>query len=187
MGGPPERWHRFCQEQVARRKLQRCRALLAATHQSHLDGEIGEGELRARMLRALDAEEEAEETSSNDSVLGKGKGKGGKGDGMRCGACGSLLYIPFTPGADMPKGGKGQGGQRVMYDSDEWHALQELRYREAEAKGQAKGGKSAAEILLGGLEPGPREERSRSPQPAWVAALAGGDRMPVTPPVTPPE
>jgi len=139
------------------------------------------------MLRALDAEEEAEETSSNDSVLGKGKGKGGKGDGMRCGACGSLLYIPFTPGADMPKGGKGQGGQRVMYDSDEWHALQELRYREAEAKGQAKGGKSAAEILLGGLEPGPREERSRSrsPQPAWVAAVAGVAAPPS--PKTPPD
>ena len=94
--------------------------------------------------------------------------------------------LPFTPGLGPAR-----------YDSEAWHAEQERRYaamqRKADGKaaGKAAGkGKGEGDWLL--LTPGEGERgswvraRSRSPVPDWVA-VAGGDRMPVTPPVTPPE
>ena len=82
----------------------------------------------------------------------KGKGKGKDKDGKGKGE------LPFTPGL----------GPAPRYDSPEWHAEQERRYAAMQRKADGKGSSSSA-------------ARSRSRSPVWQP-VAGGHRMPVTPP-----
>ena len=129
-----------CEKQVTQIRALRAERRMQEERIAMQEERIAMQEERIAMLEERIAELRAEADEAElfgEEGKGKGKGKGkDKGKvrciGDRCDACGSLLYIPITPAS-----------QRVMYDSDEWHALQEQRYRVAEAKGQAKGGKSA--------------------------------------------